>query len=354
MALLDDLPARRVEADAVSYWSTMDVLLAAGCWQKTLQLLRAMIQKDLARYVTTVDEVYDHSEQAGGIMDCAKHSMLVLLLQHFTRKSTPFTYVDTHAGRGLYDLHSTTAREYQNFLYGIHTLERSTIRAAPIIQYLSQMKVLNRGPTRFYLGSPALVTRFIRPRDRAILFEASRQVYSALQQSLRRLKVKDPKDEVRTMNMNSYLWLQDHLLTEVLVGHLGGPGLVLMDPPYEPYNEYLTWNLYTIHMLQEVWPESCVAMWYPCTDPQQRRSMKLRLQDLKLEILKLHVHCRILIAELVPSDLGPKRAATTGSGLAIINTDLELQEVKNLFDNLQEAFGAPSGLSGMEFSCFWL
>ena len=105
-------------------------------------------------------------------------------------------------GRGLYDLHSTTAREYQNFLYGIHILERtfkkdvnclflfaekyrpdpfpihtmlakslcemksltmlqdsqdcsapceksrSTIRAAPLIQYLSQMKVFNSGPTR--------------------------------------------------------------------------------------------------------------------------------------------------------------------------------------------------------------
>ena len=36
---------------------------------------------------------------------------------------------------------------------------------------------------------------------------------------------------------------------EVLDGRLGGPGLVLMDPPYEPYNEYLTWNLHTIHML---------------------------------------------------------------------------------------------------------
>ena len=36
---------------------------------------------------------------------------------------------------------------------------------------------------------------------------------------------------------------------EVLDGRLGGPGLVLMDPPYEPYNEYLTWNIYTIHML---------------------------------------------------------------------------------------------------------
>ena len=173
---------------------------------------------------------------------------------------------------------------------------------------------------RFYLGSPALATRFIRPRDRAILFEASRQVYSALQQSLRRLKVKDPKDPkddtnacvkqrwnkdagatisvvstsfdlrllvrmkwgqwtwIHTFGCKIIFWLWLACATtqaffkqfrpfcvrfdsvwcflsvalcpeEVLVGHLGGPGLVLMDPPYEPYNEYLTWNLYTIHML---------------------------------------------------------------------------------------------------------
>ena len=49
--------------------------------------------------------------------------------------------------------------------------------------------------------------------------------------------------------------------------------------------------------------------------------LTLLSKDLKLQILKFTVHCRILIAELVPSDLGPKRAATTGSGLAIINTE---------------------------------
>lgn len=38
--------------DAVSYWSTMDVLLAAGLWSHTLQLLHRMIQKDLARHVS--------------------------------------------------------------------------------------------------------------------------------------------------------------------------------------------------------------------------------------------------------------------------------------------------------------
>lgn len=35
----------------------------------------------------------------------------------------------------------------------------------------------------------------------------------------------------------------------------------------------------SVTRLQEVWPEASIAMWYPCTDPQQRRSVKLRLQD---------------------------------------------------------------------------
>ena len=35
----------------------------------------------------------------------------------------------------------------------------------------------------------------------------------------------------------------------------------------------------SVTRLQEVWPEASIAMWYPCTDPQQRRSVKLRLED---------------------------------------------------------------------------
>lgn len=92
-----------------------------------------------------------------------------------------------------------------------------------------------------------------------------------------------------------------YLLLQEVIENLRGPGLVLIDPPYEPYNEYLTWNLHTIRTflgfeletkaeridfsdravmrLQEVWPEASIAMWYPCTDRQQRRSVKLRLKD---------------------------------------------------------------------------
>ena len=49
-----------------------------------------------------------------------------------------------------------------------------------------------------------------------------------------------------------------------------------------------------------------------------RNHLKLEtfIQDLKLKL-----DCGILIAELSPADLGPKRAATLGSGLAIVNTE---------------------------------
>ena len=40
-----------------------------------------------------------------------------------------------------------------------------------------------------------------------------------------------------------------------------------------------------------------------------------------IQDMKLKLDCRILIAEISPVDLGPKRAATLGSGLAIINTE---------------------------------
>eukprot|EP00434_Breviolum_minutum_P031562 symbB.v1.2.027907.t1/scaffold2899.1/size67670/7 len=133
-----------------------------------------------------------------------------VLLRH-SAKSAPFTCL-AHAGRGLYDL-QVQACEYQNFREGIHTLERSQIRSAAIIQYLSQMKAFNEDKTRFYLGSPALATRFLRPRDHAILLEASMEVYKALKQSLTHLNV---KDGVRILHANSYLWLQDHLVPMAL------------------------------------------------------------------------------------------------------------------------------------------
>ncbi|CAJ1408439.1 unnamed protein product [Effrenium voratum] len=327
LALLEDLPRRSMQADAVSYWSTMDVFLGAGCWNQTLQLLQEMTRLSLAAHVTTVDEVYDHNEQAGSIVDCFKHCVLVLLLQRFLVDERPFTYVDTHAGRGIYDLHSAEAGEWGNFIRGINVLER-TSSSAPlaIAQFLARIRHFNRESARFYLGSPMLARAFLRPHDSAWFLEASGSVFRALKQS-----VSPAPDSIHTVHANSYTWLQD--------AALDGRVLVLIDPPYEPYNEYLTLNLAAVQRLHQALPESCVAMWYPLSDPEQRQSLRLRLEALELPML---------IAELFPATLARGRGALLGSGLAILNPP-ETAEVKKVLKYLQETFAAD-----MEIACFRL
>src|SRR4030095_5880321 len=59
---------------------------------------------------------YRHAFHAGNLAAVHKHVVLLSLLAHLHRKPKPILYLDTHAGRGRYDLRSTEAargREWQ-------------------------------------------------------------------------------------------------------------------------------------------------------------------------------------------------------------------------------------------------
>ena len=47
---------------------------------------------------------YRHSYHAGNVADVLKHALLVRLIRALQRKERGFVFVDTHAGRGRYDL----------------------------------------------------------------------------------------------------------------------------------------------------------------------------------------------------------------------------------------------------------
>ena len=49
---------------------------------------------------------YRHSYHAGNFGDVIKHIVLIEILEHLIKKDAPFEYIDTHAGAGLYNLHS--------------------------------------------------------------------------------------------------------------------------------------------------------------------------------------------------------------------------------------------------------
>ena len=54
---------------------------------------------------------YQHAYHAGNLADLHKHAMLATALDYLTRKDKPLSYLETHAGRGLYRLDGAEARK---------------------------------------------------------------------------------------------------------------------------------------------------------------------------------------------------------------------------------------------------
>ena len=52
---------------------------------------------------------YQHIYHAGNLADVQKHALLCHMLDYLAQKDKPLTYIETHAGRGLYDLSSAEA-----------------------------------------------------------------------------------------------------------------------------------------------------------------------------------------------------------------------------------------------------
>src|ERR1700744_3623443 len=65
---------------------------------------------------------YRHAYHAGNFADVVKHLALVSVLGHLKRKDKPFAVIDTHAGRGLYDLQSEEAAKTGEADAGIRRL----------------------------------------------------------------------------------------------------------------------------------------------------------------------------------------------------------------------------------------
>ena len=53
---------------------------------------------------------YRHAFHAGNFADLVKHAALLRLLAELTASGGPLTVIDTHAGRGLYDLGGEEAK----------------------------------------------------------------------------------------------------------------------------------------------------------------------------------------------------------------------------------------------------
>jgi 23S rRNA (adenine2030-N6)-methyltransferase len=248
---------------------------------------------------------YRHGFHAGSFVDVHKHIALVMLLLHLRRKESPFCYLDTHAGAGLYDLESRFAQKHREFESGIAMLAAPECPPAPVAAYLEIVAAANPGGgLRYYPGSPLIARRLLRPQDRMVLVELHSTEYPVLKSGFHNDK------QVAVHHRDAFEALP------ALVPPRERRGLVLIDPSYEQEGEFdrvvealkLAWGR---------WPTGIYAIWYPV----QRRQPLGRFRQM-LRTSGVH---SILMNELrVAPDTAPNRLA--GSGLMVVNPPWEFGE----------------------------
>jgi len=246
---------------------------------------------------------YRHSFHVGNFADVHKHVTLIALLAALKRKDKGFLYLETHSGRGAYDLsQASTEAEggIARFSATVNNSEELQQYAAGLAQYRRQ-----QGNPRAYPGSPLLAAQELRPQDRAVFVELLAAEARVLELALA------GNPTVRVENGDGF---------DRLRGWLPPPerrGLTFIDPPYEETGKDFERVTAAISEALRRFRTGVIAAWYPIKEERDIAAWQAGLSRT--------LGCEAIAAELwlYPRD---SRVALNGSGLLIVNPPYLLAE----------------------------
>ena len=240
---------------------------------------------------------YKHIYHAGNFADVAKHVALTYCLGALQRKDSAFFVLDSHAGRGYYDLQAPEAQKSGEAERGIQRLIETGIGEPALADYFATIRARRGKRLARYPGSPALIASGLRPQDRALFVELMPAEARAAEREIESL------GRVRTEIGDGYAALKAFLPPDER------RGLVLIDPPYEGLDE-LKLLLQAFTDAYRRWPNGIFLMWYPIRSATQRSMVHARFEALRIP--------KMLFADLAihPDDAG---VGLAGSGLMIVN-----------------------------------
>lgn len=200
---------------------------------------------------------YQHGYHAGNLADVHKHAALAVLLAALTAKGKPLSYLESHAGRGLYDLAAPEARKTGEAAEGVTAaLARGALPVDhPWTAAVGAVRA-EHGPTA-YPGSPAIARTLLRPGDRLHLMELHPQEHAALWAALAGPGVNLPGVHLHRRDGHEGL--------PALAPPMPRRGLALIDPSYELKDEYTRAAALVIDVHRK-WPQGVILLWYPVLD----------------------------------------------------------------------------------------
>jgi 23S rRNA (adenine2030-N6)-methyltransferase len=205
---------------------------------------------------------YRHHYHAGNYADVFKHVLLMQLVHAMKCKEKGFLYLDTHAGRGSYDLSTTTilpggGERPAEWPQGIGRIWSET--DGPLRDYLALVHRFNLeqgglpAEPRYYPGSPWVAKLLLRPQDRMALCELRPDDAEALDFEFAR------ESRVLVQAIDGYTGLK------ALLPAPERRALVLIDPPFESKAEFADILRGLREVLRRMPPAVC-AVWYPVTE----------------------------------------------------------------------------------------
>lgn len=242
---------------------------------------------------------YQHGYHAGNLADLHKHALLASALDYLTRKDKPLSYIETHAGRGLYDLGSVEAVKTGEAAKGIESRGNWFGADHPLTRVRAAL-VRERGP-RFYPGSPAIAADLLRATDSLHFAELHPQENAALNSYFgRRAKIykRDGFDLAYTLSPPT-----------------PRRGLMLIDPSYEVKSDYAAIPAH-IRKFHKAWNVGIIMLWYPILTNRMQAPM---VQSLRSEFGNGITH-EVLFPPVRPGH------GMVGSGMFILNAPFGLDE----------------------------
>lgn len=236
---------------------------------------------------------YQHAYHAGNLADLHKHALLATALDYLTRKDKPLSYIETHAGRGLYDLGSDQARKTGEAATGVVRAEAEGWLSAdhPLCRAIAGVRATHGAQT--YPGSPLIAGHFLRFEDRAHLAELHPAEHEALRQ-VAGFAALHSRDGFQ--------------VAQAVCPPTPRRGLMLIDPSYEIKDDYHAIPRHVAQIARK-WNVGVIALWYPILTDNRHLGMTATLATQFPDALLSEVR------------FPPARAGhfMTGSGMWILN-----------------------------------
>ena len=264
---------------------------------------------------------YRHAFHAGNHADVLKHSVLLAVLKHLIQKETALTVFDTHAGAGLYRLdgdYAETSGEAANGFLRVLSKENATAaikgELAPILQdYLDMVASFNsKGSHKVYPGSPFIIQRLLRDRDKLKLFELHPTDSKTLAANIAQLEA---GRQVAVFREDGFEGLKKFLPPPAR------RALVLSDPSYEIKNDYTRVVAMVADSLVR-FATGTYAVWYPIIPRPEAHDVPRKLKTLANKSGKSWLNATLTVksSKLTSDEAGEVvRPGLPASGMFIIN-----------------------------------